>query len=375
MYRRELQEILSQYIGKKEIIILYGARQVGKTTLLQQMEKQIPNSKIFNCELMFVSEILESRDLSAIKALFENNKLIMLDEAQKILNIGSVLKLIYDELPQYQIYATGSSSFDLANKIVEPLTGRNFKFKMFSLSLSEIKEKKGWLTLNENINDLLIYGSYPGVIDLPSSEKPQKLFELSSDYLYQDILAYDSIKNPSILKKLLKAIALQIGGQVSVNELSNMLGIGRPNIEKYLDLLEKNFVIVSISSLSTNLRNEIKKSKKYYFLDPGIRNAIINNFSHINNRTDVSALWENFCIIERIKWLNINQPYTNIYFWRTYDGAEIDLVEESNNQFKIFEFKWNKNKRKQKIPLSFAKTYGVNKINVITSGNLHQLIG
>lgn len=374
MYQRELQNILSGTIGKREIIILYGARQVGKTTLLQQMEMQIPDSKIFNCERLIVSEILESRDLSAIKALFESNKIIMLDEAQKILNIGSVLKLIYDELPQYQIIATGSSSFELANKIVEPLTGRNYKFKMFSLSLSEIREKKGWLTLIENINDLLIYGSYPGVIDLPPSEKSQKLFELSSDYLFQDILAYDSIKNPSILKKLLKALALQIGAQVSVNELSNLLGIRRPNIEKYLDLLEKSFVIISISSLSTNLRNEIKKSKKYYFLDLGIRNAIINNFSHISNRSDIGALWENFCIIERIKWLNINQPFTNLYFWRTYDGAEIDLVEESNSQFKIFEFKWNKKKRKQKIPLSFTNAYGVNKINVITSGNLHQLI-
>jgi len=374
MYQRKLQEILNKYIGKREIIILYGARQVGKTTLLQQMAVQIPGSKIFNCELSFIADTLENKDLSRIRALFEENKIIMLDEAQKVLNIGSVLKLIYDELTQYQIIATGSSSFELANKIVEPLTGRNFKFKMFPLSLSEIKEKKGWLWLNENINDLLIYGSYPGIIDLPSSEKIQKLYELSSDYLFQDILAYDNIKNPSLLKKLLKAIALQIGAQVSINELSNMLGIARTTVEKYLDLLEKNFVIISVSSLSTNLRNEIKKSKKYYFQDLGIRNAIINNFTHIDNRTDIGALWENFCFVERIKWLNINYPYTNIYFWRTYDGAEIDLVEESNNQFRIFEFKWGRKKRKQKVPESFSKTYGEDDLKVITAENLHQLI-
>jgi len=374
MYQRKLQEILNKYIGKREIIILYGARQVGKTTLLQQMAVQIPGSKIFNCELSFIADTLENKDLSRIRALFEENKIIMLDEAQKVLNIGSVLKLIYDELTQYQIIATGSSSFELANKIVEPLTGRNFKFKMFPLSLSEIKEKKGWLWLNENINDLLIYGSYPVIIDLPSSEKIQKLYELSSDYLFQDILAYDNIKNPSLLKKLLKAIALQIGAQVSINELSNMLGIARTTVEKYLDLLEKNFVIISVSSLSTNLRNEIKKSKKYYFQDLGIRNAIINNFTHIDNRTDIGALWENFCFVERIKWLNIKYPYTNIYFWRTYDGAEIDLVEESNNQFRIFEFKWSRKKRKQKVPESFSKTYGEDDLKVITAENLHQLI-
>lgn len=372
MYSRELQEILKKHIGKRETIILYGARQVGKTTLLQQLEAQIANSEIFNCELSFVADTLENKDLSRIKALFEEHKIIMLDEAQKILNIGSVLKLIYDELPQYQIIATGSSSFDLANKIVEPLTGRNIKFKMFPLSLSEIRKKNGWLWVNENINDLLVYGSFPAIIDLSTSEKREKLYEMSSDYLFKDILAYDNIKNPSLLRKLLKAIALQVGAQVSVNELSNMLGISRITVEKYLDLLEKSFVIISVSSLSTNLRNEIKKSKKYYFQDSGIRNAIINNLTQIDNRTDVGALWENFCLAERIKWLNINDPYTNIYFWRTYDGAEIDLVEESNSRFRIFEFKWNK-RRKKKIPESFSKTYAVDDIKVITPENLHQL--
>jgi len=374
MYNRELLTILKRHIGKREIIILYGARQVGKTTLLQQMAALIPDSKIFNCELSFVADTLESKDLSRIQALFENNKIIMLDEAQKIMDIGSALKLIYDELHKYQIIATGSSSFELANKVVEPLTGRNLKFKMFPLSLSEIKEKKDWLWLNQNINDLLVYGSYPGIIDLTVSEKIQKLYELSSDYLFQDILAYDNIKNPSILKKLLKALALQIGSQVSVNELSNMLGIGRVTVEKYLDLLEKSFVIISVSSLSTNLRNEIKKSKKYYFQDLGIRNAIINNFTHIDSRSDNGVLWENFCMVERIKWLNINHPYTNIYFWRTYNGAEIDLVEESDNHFKAFEFKWNKKNRKQKVPESFAKAYNVNELKVINPNNLHLMI-
>jgi uncharacterized protein len=373
MYHRTIQDILEKYLGKKEIIILYGARQVGKTTLLHQLANQTPDSKILNCELSFVADTLESKDLSRIKALFEENKTIMLDEAQKILNIGSVLKLIYDELPQYQIIATGSSSFELANQIVEPLTGRNFKFKMFPLSIPEIKAKKGWLWLNQNLNDFLVYGSYPGIIDLPASEKTHKLYELSSDYLFQDILAYDNIKNPSLIKKLLKAIALQIGSQVSVNELANLLGIARMTVEKYLDLLEKNFVIISVTSLSTNLRNEIKKSKKYYFHDLGIRNAIINNFSQPESRNDMGALWENFCIIERIKWLNINQPFTNIYFWRTYDGAEIDLVEELNDNYRLFEFKWGREKRK-KVPGSFSKAYKTDTMTIVTPENMHDLL-
>lgn len=373
MYVRELQEILRKYIGKREILILYGARQVGKTTLVKQLSSLVPDSEIFNCELSFVADTIESKDLTRIKALFGEIKIAFLDEAQKILNIGNVLKLIYDELPQYQVIATGSSSFELANKIVEPLTGRNFKFRMYPLSISEIKKEKSWLWLNENINDLIVYGTYPGLIDLPVSEKIQKLHELSSDYLFQDILAYDNIKNPSILKKLLKAIALQIGSQVSVNELSKLLGISRQTVEKYLDLLEKSFVITAVSSLSTNKRNEIRKSRKYYFLDLGIRNAVINNFTPVANRTDIGAVWENFCVIERLKWLNINQLNTTIYFWRTYDGAEIDLVEEYDGKIKAFEFKW-KQKRKTKIPDSFSKAYPLTDFNIVTIEDIHKLI-
>ena len=373
MYVRELKVPLGKWLNRKEVIILYGARQVGKTTLLHQLFDRNTEAVIFNCELPVVSDVLQSKEIARIKALFENKKIIALDEAQTIVNIGSVLKLIYDELPQYKIIATGSSSFDLANKIVEPLTGRNVKFRLFPLSITELKEKNGWLWVLNYLNSLLVYGSYPGIIDFDDADKKTKLSELTADYLFRDILVYERVKNPLIIRKLLKAIALQLGSQVSTNELSNLLGISRQLVEKYIDLLEKSFVIFSLPSYSTNLRNEIKKSKKYYFYDLGIRNALIGDFTPVENRSDKGALWENFCISERLKILAINKPNASIYFWRTYDGAEIDLVEENDKNLEVFEFKW-KIKRKPGLPESFARKYNVGSLKVISPNNLHELI-
>lgn len=370
MYPRDLNLVLEQWLDKKEILILYGARQVGKTTLLKEMLKNRQNAIMLNCELPIVSDILESKDLARIRAIFEEKKIIVLDEAQKISEIGNVLKLIYDELPKYKIIATGSSSFDLANKIIEPLTGRNIKFKLYPLSVNEIKQKNTWLWVMENLNSLLVFGSYPGIIDLNISDKKIKLPELASDYLFKDILIHENIKNPALIRKLLKALALQIGSQVSTNELSNMLGVTRQTIEKYIYLLEKCFVIFSLPSFSSNLRNEMKKSRKFYFYDNGIRNAIINDFSLLQNRTDIGALWENYCISERIK---INKPNTNVYFWRTYDGAEIDMIEEHNGKLTAFEFKWKK-KRKTKIPESFSEKYGLNDLIIVAPTNLQDLL-
>jgi len=373
MYTRELSKKIKKQLSKREIIIVYGARQVGKTTLLKELLSANSEAMILNCEMPAVADVLESKNLSLVKALFENKIIIALDEAQKINNIGSILKLIYDELPQYKIIATGSSSFELSNKIIEPLTGRNIKFKLLPLSLTEIKEKNEWLWILNNLSNLLVFGMYPGIIDLLVSDKRTKLSELASDYLFQDILAYQNIKNPLIIRKLLKALALQIGSQVSVNELSNMLGVSRPKIENYLDLLEKNFVIFSLSTFSTNLRNEIKKSKKYYFYDTGIRNAIINNFNPIINRTDFGGLWENFCINERIKFNNIRTTKPNIYFWRTFDGAEIDLIEECDGNILAFEFKWQV-KRQPKLPKSFSQKYGAKELRIISPSNLHEIL-
>jgi predicted AAA+ superfamily ATPase len=373
MYPRILQNQIEQWINKREIIVVYGARQVGKTTLLKLILRKKKNSLILNCELPSVATILESRDMAAIRHLFGNHRIVGLDEAQKVHDIGKVLKLIYDELPEYKIIATGSSSFDLANKLTEPLTGRNIKFILYALSLEEIKLKKGWLNVMQNIGDILVYGSYPGIIDLNDDEKKLKLELLGSDYLYQDILIYDSIKNSSVLRKLLKLLAFQVGSQLSTNELSVSLGINRPTVEKYLDLLEKCFVIFSLGSLSGNLRNEIKKSKKYYFYDNGLLNSITGNYSPINNRSDYGALWENFCISERLKQNVYHQEHINFYFWRTYDGAEVDLVEEKNGKYRAWEFKWNK-RRKPLLPDSFRSKYQPVDYQVVSPEKLHLLL-
>ncbi len=360
-------------MNKPEILIIYGARQVGKTTLLNELIRLHPETVLLNCELLQVAEILERKDLASIRSLFGSYRIICLDEAQKVAEIGSVLKLVYDELPMYKIIATGSSSFELSNKIVEPLTGRNIKFRLFPLSLDEMKKKNGWLWILNELNQMLVFGTYPGIIDLVMPDKQVKLNELSSDYLYQDILVYENIRHPSKLRSLLKALALQVGSQVSVNELAGLVGITRPMVEKYLDLLEKTFVIFRLPSFSKNMRNEIRKSHKFYFYDNGILNALTGNFSMVTSRTDAGLLWENFCISERVKWHSYHQPEkANLYFWRTYDGAEIDLIEEVDGKLKAFEFKWSL-RRKAKIPHSFSSTYNVDNLEVVSPNTLHLL--
>ncbi len=373
MYPRLLINNIQNWLDKREILILYGARQVGKTTLLKSLLDSHKDSLILNCELPVVANVLESKNISSIKALFGRNRIIGLDEAQKIVDIGSVLKIIYDELPEYKIIATGSSSFDLANKIAEPLTGRNIKFRLYPLSLKETEEKSNWLWNLNNLNRFLVFGTYPGIIDIEEKYQQTKLNELSSDYLFRDILIYEQVKNPAVIRKLLRALALQVGSQVSVNELSGLLGVTRQTIEKYLDLLEKSFVIFSLTSYSGNLRNEIKKSRKYYFFDNGIMNALTGNFNAVENRKDIGILWENFCMSERIKINSYMNIKINSYFWRTYDGAEIDLIEEIGGRISAFEFKWNQ-KGKLKIPVSFNQKYKPENFNVITPANLHHLL-
>lgn len=371
MYPRTLLSSMLHWLDRPEILIIYGARQVGKTTLLKEFIKSRKDAILLNCEMPVVIGILESRDLQAMSSLFGQYRIICLDEAQKIFNIGSVLKLIHDELPAYKIIATGSSSFELANQVVEPLTGRNVKFRLYPLSLSEMDSKNGWLWVLNSLNQLLIYGNYPGLIGLNIRDKEVKLSELTSDYLYQDILIYENVRHPSVIRNLLKALALQVGSQVSVSELSGMLGLSRPTVEKFLDLLEKSFVIFRLPSFSRNLRNEIKKSQKFYFYDNGILNALTGNFSLMHNRSDAGLLWENYCIAERMKQMNTGVTgVVNMYFWRTYDGAEIDLIEESGGLLNTFEFKWNV-KKKPLIPESFSSSYKVRSYRVISPETLY----
>ena len=373
MYKRLLEKTISNWLDSKEILIIYGARQVGKTTLLKKMFSRRNSTVVLNCELPDIFDVLQSSDIARLKYLFGNNKIVALDEAQAVPNIGKTLKIIYDELPQYKVVVTGSSSFELSAFVTEALTGRNIKFRMFPLSLPEISQKYPGIQLSQKLSDLLIYGSYPGLIDFNYDLKMTKLNELTSDYLYKDVLIHESIKNPLVLRKLLKALAFQVGSQVSTNELSGMLGIARQTVEKYIDMLEKSFIIFRLGAYSGNLRNEIKKSSKIYFYDNGIRNGVINNLSPLENRTDTGALWENFCVSEIIKQKLTLGSNSEFYFWRTYDGAEIDLLEIKDGIIDTYEFKW-KQKRRPKMPTSFNEKYKPASYRVINRENFYELL-
>jgi predicted AAA+ superfamily ATPase len=374
MYNREILKPLKNWWNSKEILILFGARQVGKSTLLDILCEQNPDMIILNCEQTIVADILQSKDINRIQNLFENKQIVAFAEAQEIPEISKILKLLYDDKRiQQKLIVTGSSSFELANKTGEPLTGRNVKFRMFPLSLAEISEKKGYLNVEEMLDELLVYGSYPGIIDLPLSEKKKKLMDLTGDYLFKDIYKFEQVRNPDVLRKLLKAIALQVGNLVSVPELASLTGVSVITAERYLDLLEKSFVIFRLGSYSNNLRNELKKSRKYYFYDNGVRNAVLNNFISVSERTDIGALWENFCVSEYLKRNENRGILSNLYFWRTYDGAEIDMVEERDGKLFAFEFKWNV-KRKVAIPFSFRENYDVESIEVINREKLYFFI-
>jgi len=373
MYIRKAIQQINKWIGTNKVLILYGARQVGKSTLLKILSDEIGDMLILNAENPTVSEILMSKDLSRINFLFGKSAVVAIDEAQKINDIGSILKYLHDseEITQ-QIIATGSSSFELSNKITEPLTGRNIKFNIFPFSIQEVVDAKGSTWTIEHLEDLLIYGQYPATLDEGIEGKRMILDNLSMDYLFQDVLSLDNLLNANTIKNILKALALQLGSEVSYHEIAQLLGIAPQTVERYLDLLEKSFVITSLPSLSRNLRNELKKSKKYFFVDLGLRNAIISNYAPLSNRTDVGALWENFCVMERIKTISLQSQKPNLYFWRTYDQAEIDLIEESDGKYDLWEFKWNP-KKKVRWPKSFLGAYEIGEQKVISRANFYEL--
>ncbi len=356
MIKRQLQKLINKYLFNKKILIIYGARQVGKTTLIKNLLKE-HNSQdgYFNCELLTVKRQLEQMDPYSTKKFLGDHKIIALDEAQSISNIGLILKQLTDTFPEMQIIATGSSSFDLANKINEPLTGRALTFKLYPLSISELVQYQGKVAIKEKIDDLMIYGSYPEVY-LSSMDFGTKLLEnISSNYLYKDILKLSNLKKSSTLVRLLELIALQTGSEVSINELATQLGINNNTVEKYIDLLEKSFVIFRLRAFSRNPRKEISKKDKIYFYDLGIRNSILNQFNSLKLRKDVGAMWENFLITERKKRLEYTEENRNQYFWRSHTQKEVDYIEEYNNKLKAFEFKWKQNK--SKVPKLFSQSY------------------
>lgn len=368
MISRIIQDQLSQRMGKGKAILLVGPRQVGKSTLLKVIQNEQNQEALFlNCDEPDIRHKLENVTSDQLKALIGSNTLVMIDEAQKVENIGQTLKLIVDNLKQVQVIATGSSAFELRNKTNEPLTGRKFEFNLYPFSVAELVNNHGELTEERMLERRMIFGLYPEIVNEFGHEQ-EHLLELINSYLFKDILSYQNIRKPELLEKLLTGLALQMGQEVSYNELGQMLGVDKVTIEKYIELLEKCFVVFRLGSFNRNLRNELKKSRKIYFFDNGVRNAILNNFSPLALRQDVGALWENFMVSERIKQNSYNRDYRKLYFWRTQTQQEIDLLEEKDGILYAFEFKWN-DKKKAKIPKSFIEAYPEYRFEVITPAN------
>ena len=358
-----------QWMFRGKVLILIGSRQVGKTTLISEISKGFAQEDVLfvNCDESDVRAVLENSSSTVLKSFIGSKKLFIIDEAQRVKGIGLTLKLIADTLKDVQVIATGSSAFDLRNELEEPLTGRKIVIELFPISTQEMVNHTSYIEEKRMLEQRMIYGMYPEIINNPTDAK-KLLKELSDSYLFKDILSYKDIRQPDALRKLLTALSLQIGSEVSYNELGNLIGLDKETVERYIDLLEKSFVVFRLTSLSRNGRNELKKSRKIYFYDNGVRNAVINNFNPLSLRSDVGDLWENFMISERRKTLHYNQIFANTYFWRTHTQLEIDYIEEREGKLFTYEFKWS-DKKKAKIPKLFSELYPENEFELINAKN------
>lgn len=353
--RIQYQNILARLDDNKAIILL-GARQVGKTTLLKLLEKESAKKAIWwNGDEPDIRALLQNPTSTSLKNIIGNAKLLIIDEAQRIENIGVLIKLIVDNFPNVKVIATGSSSFELSNRLNEPLTGRKWEFYLYPLSMKELANENGAMEEKRLLEQRLIYGSYPDVVLNPGAEK-EILTQLSDSYLYKDILAWENIQKPAQLEKLVQALAFQVGQQASINELSQVTGLDFHTVNRYISLLEKAFIIFQLQPFSRNLRNEIKKSRKIYFYDNGILNAVVKKFNPIQIRDDAGLLWENFMLSERKKMLEYKRIFVNQFFWRNHAQQEIDYIEEQEGELEAYEFKWSP-KAKAKFSKSFTNEY------------------
>ena len=368
MIVRAIEESIHKAIrsGKKAVILL-GARQVGKTTLLHSLLEHRDDVLWLNADAANTRMLLTAQSVEQLRTIVGKHRIIAVDEAQRVPDIGIVLKLIIDSIPQVKVVATGSSSLDLANKTSEPLTGRKRQFKLFPLSFSEMAQHHGLLAESNLLTHRLIYGYYPDVVNSPGEER-LLLQELADSYLYKDILALDKIKKSEQLERLLRALAFQIGSQVSYTELGRLCGLDNKTVERYISVLEQTFVIFRLGSYSRNLRNELKASRKIYFADNGIRNALIADFRPMDLRDDVGKLWENFLVSERLKRNEYAESYANPWFWRTQAQQEIDYIEEQDGHLSAYEFKWNP-AAKTKQPNAFHTAYPNSSFAVIHRDN------
>ena len=366
---RTLQAKIEERLAPGKAVLIYGARRVGKTILLKEIFNKIEGKKMLLIgEDMDVQNMLQNRSVHHYRQLFEGMNLLAIDEAQSIPEIGSVIKLIIDEIPHIQVIATGSSSFDLLNKIGEPLVGRASQFLLTPFSIREIAQKQNGMELRQNLENRIVYGSYPEVVGMTSNTmKEEYLRDIVNAYLLKDILAIDGLRNTAKMNRLLQLVAFQIGSEVSYEELGKQLGMHRETVEKYLDLLSKVFVVYKLGAFSRNMRKEVSKAGKWYFYDNGIRNAIIGDFKDANSRMDMGKLWENFFITEKLKDNQNHLLHCQFHFWRTYDQQEIDLIEEKNEVINAYEMKWGK--KLPKAPAGFMKTYTGADFNVVNPDN------
>ena len=373
MIKRIIEDQIVSLLGSGKAIIIMGARQVGKSTLLDTIFHDKKDILWMTGDDLDVQELFSQMTSTRLKALLGATKILIIDEAQRIPDIGLRLKLITDQIKEVQVIATGSSSFELASKVNESLAGRKREFRMYPISFSEMVSHTNLLEELRLIPHRMIYGYYPEVVSNPGNEAVI-LKELSDSFLYKDILSFESINKPDKIVRLLKALAFQIGNQVSYNEVGQLVGLDSKTVERYIDILEKSYIIFRLGSFSRNLRNELKSSRKIYFWDLGIRNLLIGNLAQVENRTDAGPLWENFIIAERLKRNSYNGSIAQYWFWRTQQQKEIDYLEEVDGQLEAFEFKWNDNKANVRVPESFAKTYPYAMFHVITPKNADEFL-
>jgi len=356
MIKRKLTEEIRKKLNGKKALIVYGARQTGKTTLVRNLLSEISDNVLYlNGDDSDVRELFGSYSSTQLRAIIGKNDTVFIDEAQRIKEIGLIIKIIVDNFPDIKVIATGSSSFELLSSVNEPLTGRKYEFLLYPLSFGEMVEHHGLLDESRLLEYRLLYGYYPEVVTNQGEEK--------DSYLYKDLLKLESIAKPALLEKIVKALALQVGSEVSFNEISQLVGANNATVEKYITLLEQAFVVFQLPAFSRNVRNEIKKGKKIYFYDNGIRNAVINNFTPVESRADKGALWENFLISERMKRNAYSSIDAETYFWRTTQQQEIDYIEEIDGVLHAYEFKYGK--RQAKLPLTFSKAYPEHRFYVV----------
>ncbi len=373
MIERLLKNLIEKRLYRNKAIIVIGPRQVGKTTLLKMLVSDTKNKVLeWNCDEPDVRRRLTEPTSTELKAEIGDADLILIDEAQRIKNIGITLKLLIDNYPEKQVIATGSSAIEMSNSINEPLTGRKYEYVMYPFSCEELFNEFGEQEERRMLERRLIYGSYPEVVN-NSGEERETLTELVGSYLYKDIFSFQDVRKPEIIEQLLQALALQIGSEVSYNELGRLLGLNTATVQRYIDLLEKSYVVFHLRSFSRNVRSELKKSRKIYFYDNGVRNALIGDYKPLALRNDTGALWENYIIAERLKHNAYNTFYGKSYFWRTQQQQEIDYIEDIDGMLHTYKFKWNEGKH-PRLTDTFAKAYPDHTFTVVSPENYQSFV-